>query len=1303
MGGAHNGAGPDAATFFAGPGEMRARCRALDWAATPLGPVAAWPAALRAAVRLCLDCARPMGVFAGADLVAIYNDAYAAAVGAARHPHTLGRPAREGWADLWPHLAPEYAQVMAGGPAVERTTDATYVVDRGRGPEETSWTWATSPIRDDDGRVVGCHTLITETTARVQAERVRAVAAARYRALATASADVIYRMAPDWGELREFDGRGVLADTAEPSAGGLLRYIPAHEQPRVEAAIQAAIRARAPFALEHEVVRADGTTGWTHSRAVPLFDDAGTLVEWVGAASDVTERRARDDALRASEARFRLLGSAVPLIVTLARPDGTIEYVNPFWAEFSGRTADDFARGDWLEAVHPDDRAAMHAAWDAARAGARPYAYEFRARAADGTYRWLRAHGTPVRDDATGRVTHWVNVAADIHDRRTAEEALRAREARQAFLLRFSDALRAEADADAIAMTALRLVVAELGVDRCYVATMDAAAGRAAVPHQVAAAGVPPVPAVIHMDDYPAQLRRIYDGTLVVHDAASDPGLTAQDRAALAAIRFGALVAATLRQVEDGAPRPVWAVVAVSAAPRRWTPDEVALLEAVAERTWAAMERARAEAARRESEARYAALFAASPVPFLVLDPNPPAYTITAANDAYLVATRTTREELIGRRLFEVFPDDPDRPGDLGPAALGRSLARVLAERRTDAMPRTRYDLRTPDGRFEPHWWQPINAPMCDAAGRVIAVIHQVTRVTALHLAEEAERQHQRRQAFLLALSDALRPLADPAEVQGVAARLLGEHLGASRVLYAEVEGPPGGEVGTIRGRYLAGPGGDGTPALPAAPFPARYAYSTFGERVMAMRRRGETMVVADVTTDPAFDAAERAAWLAEGVRAAVTVPLVKGGRFVGDFGVQSATARVWTADEVALVQETAERTWAAAERARAEAELRESEARARTLADLAPTLLWEVDAAGAEVSLNPRWREYTGQSLDETQRGGWLAAIHPDDRAATARAFAEAFATGQALEVQHRIRRHDGAYRWFLVRQLPVAERGGPVTRWIGAAADIHDQRTTLETVEARVGERTAELAAATARLASENAARARTQAERDGLLRRLAAAEEGERRRLARELHDEAGQHLTALGLGLRALTDVVRPGSEVERRTEALGAMVDTLGRELHALAVRLRPRALDDFGLEAALAADAEAWARRTGIRVDVHAPAAERLAPEVESAVYRIAQEALTNVARHSGASRASVTVERRDGHLWVAVEDDGRGFDPDAPPRAAGEPAAGGGLGLLGIRERVALLGGTVDVESGPDTGTTLYVRLPLTPPDEVP
>ncbi|HJQ09426.1 MAG TPA: sensor histidine kinase [Gemmatimonadaceae bacterium] len=227
----------------------------------------------------------------------------------------------------------------------------------------------------------------------------------------------------------------------------------------------------------------------------------------------------------------------------------------------------------------------------------------------------------------------------------------------------------------------------------------------------------------------------------------------------------------------------------------------------------------------------------------------------------------------------------------------------------------------------------------------------------------------------------------------------------------------------------------------------------------------------------------------------------------------------------------------------------------------------------------------------------------------------------------------------------------------------------------------------------AARDVALAQSVAERDELRRQLTVAEEEERRRLARELHDEVGQHITALGLSLQALADSSPAGTGIRERVVHLREMVSLLGRELHSVAVRLRPRALDDFGLDAAVNAYAEEWSRSTGIMVDVHANhGSQRLPMAVESAVYRVVQEALNNVAKHSGSARAGIVVERRNGDLVAVIEDSGVGFDPGN----VSSTSTTARLGLRGIRERAELLGGSVDLETSPGGGTTLFVRIPI-------
>jgi len=205
---------------------------------------------------------------------------------------------------------------------------------------------------------------------------------------------------------------------------------------------------------------------------------------------------------------------------------------------------------------------------------------------------------------------------------------------------------------------------------------------------------------------------------------------------------------------------------------------------------------------------------------------------------------------------------------------------------------------------------------------------------------------------------------------------------------------------------------------------------------------------------------------------------------------------------------------------------------------------------------------------------------------------------------------------------------------------------------------------------------------------LRRVVRAQEDERRRLARELHDETGQALTSILLGLKSLEDlddVAALGQGVAALRERVVATLQDVRR----LAVELRPAALDDFGLEAALERLTAGFAEQTGLKVELESRLQDdRLPEEVETVLYRIVQEALTNIVKHAQASRVSIVVTQKPGAVGAVIEDDGRGFDPDQ--------SVDGGIGLIGMRERVALLDGSMTIEAAPGKGTTLVIEVPV-------
>ncbi len=202
---------------------------------------------------------------------------------------------------------------------------------------------------------------------------------------------------------------------------------------------------------------------------------------------------------------------------------------------------------------------------------------------------------------------------------------------------------------------------------------------------------------------------------------------------------------------------------------------------------------------------------------------------------------------------------------------------------------------------------------------------------------------------------------------------------------------------------------------------------------------------------------------------------------------------------------------------------------------------------------------------------------------------------------------------------------------------------------------------------------------------LRRVVEAQEQERRHLAIELHDETGQSLASVLMGLRR----VEESEDLDAVRATVAELRDTVAnavQELRALAVELRPKALDDFGLGPALERLVDTFGRRTGLAVTTHFGGLDERLPEpVESALYRIAQEGLTNIAKHAGASSASLVTSGTAGRITMVLEDDGEGFDSQAHSE---------GLGLISMRERAELIGGSLTVESSP-AGTTIFVEVP--------
>ncbi len=309
----------------------------------------------------------------------------------------------------------------------------------------------------------------------------------------------------------------------------------------------------------------------------------------------------------------------------------------------------------------------------------------------------------------------------------------------------------------------------------------------------------------------------------------------------------------------------------------------------------------------------------------------------------------------------------------------------------------------------------------------------------------------------------------------------------------------------------------------------------------------------------------------------------------------------------------------------------------------------------------------------------------------------------GRVLDDAHKREQEvmSGDGRWYIAQLIPYrveADRtDGVILTFIDFTGRKQAENETREAKE-DLERHTAMLMETNAALQAEVSERQRVEQERGQLLRRIVFAQEDERRRIAREMHDQLGQQLTALKLKLDALHKDCGEQKKLCAQLEELQAITERLDADVGYLARELRPSALDDLGLEAALSSYIQNWSQHFDVPVELHASGMEggRLTPEIETTLYRIAQEALNNIAKHAAADNVAIVLERRARQVSLIIEDDGVGFDLQQPFGTDDT-----GLGLIGMRERAALVGGTVELESQPGEGTTVVVRIAALPAPE--
>jgi PAS domain S-box-containing protein len=360
---------------------------------------------------------------------------------------------------------------------------------------------------------------------------------------------------------------------------------------------------------------------------------------------------------------------------------------------------------------------------------------------------------------------------------------------------------------------------------------------------------------------------------------------------------------------------------------------------------------------------------------------------------------------------------------------------------------------------------------------------------------------------------------------------------------------------------------------------------------------------------------------------------------------------------------------------ARAHRALRESEERFRLVAERAPVMIWTARPDTTLDYLNSTCVKFTGRTLEQLMNEGWLDCVHPEDVDRCLQTYGPAFEARTPFSMEYRVRHADGTYRWLLATGVPKYGADGSFAGYIGCDVDITERRSAED------------------RIRESQAALKQSHQETQHLAGRLIEAQDTERARIARDLHDDVSQQLAGVSIafsGLKHRLGEYAVRADLQQELGDLQQQTLTLARNVRQLSHDLHPTVLRHLGLEKALASFCGELERSHGVVIRCGAEGdCSSIGPEAGLCLYRIAQEALRNVVAHAGASRADVRLCRRDDDAEITITDDGRGFDLNDPERR-------NGLGLVSITERAKITGGTISIETEVNRGTRVRATIPV-------